>query len=85
MVLLFIVSAREQRDGADAEFAQFGAGWQVGAYCFQIHVPAARQRLAPEQGFVEVDQRAAPALEDRVNQVLRLELAGGGSSRRCAW
>lgn len=34
------------------------------------------QRLAPEQGFVEVDQRAALAFEDGVNQVSRLGLAG---------
>ena len=36
------------------------------------------QRLAPEQGFVQVDQHAAPAFGDGVNQVLRLGLAGGG-------
>ena len=74
----FIAGPGHQRRGADAEFAQFGAGRQVGAYGFQIHIPAARQRLAPEQGFVELNQRAAPALEDGVNQVLRLGLEGGG-------
>ena len=78
MVLVFIGCTRQQRHGADAEFAQLGAGWQVGMHSFQIDVSAARKWLAAEQGFVEVDQHAAPAFEDRANQLLRLEFAGGG-------
>ena len=76
MVLVLIIRVGQQRDSANAEFAQFGAGGQVGAHGFQIDVPAARQRLAPEQGFVEVDRRAVPAFEDGVNQVVRLGLEG---------
>ena len=69
MVFVFVRRASQQRYGANAEFAQFGAGRQVGSHGFQVHVPAARQRLAIEQDFVEVDRRAAQALKDRVNQV----------------
>ena len=34
MVLVFVGGTRQQRYGADGEFAQFGAGGQVGAYGF---------------------------------------------------
>jgi hypothetical protein len=34
-------------------------GWQLGAYRFEVHIPAAGQWFAPQQGAVQVDQRAA--------------------------
>lgn len=63
-----------------AEFVQFGVGRQVSAHSCQVHIPAVRLRLAPEPGFVRVDQRAAPAFEDGVDQVLRWGFSAGVQS-----
>jgi hypothetical protein len=35
----------------------FAAGGQLGAYRFEVHIPAAGQWFAPQQGAVQVDQR----------------------------
>jgi len=48
-------------------------------------VSAARERLVPEQGPVEVQQRAAAPLQERLHQVVRLRLAlGSPGNELCA-
>ena len=77
MVFVFIDGAGQQGHGANTELAQFPAGGQARAHSAQVDVPGARQRLAPQQRLVQVDHGAAAALEDGVDQVLRLRLEGG--------
>ena len=64
--------AGQQGDGANAEFPQLAARRQFSAHRFKVNIPATRQWLAPEQGTVKVDQRAAAALGYSLHQVVGL-------------
>ena len=75
-MVVFVVRARQQRNGANAEFTQFAAGRQLGAYRLEVDVPAACQGLAPEQGFVEVHEAAAAPVFDGLDEVYRLRFEG---------
>ena len=77
VVFVLVDRAGQQGHGADAEFAQLPAGGQARAHGAKVDVPGARQRLAPQQRLVQVDHGAAAALENGVDQVLRLRLEGG--------
>ena len=77
MVFVFVDGAGQQGHGANTELAQLPTGGQARAHGAQVDVPGAGQRLAPQQRLVQVDHGAAAALEDGVDQVLRLRLEGG--------
>ena len=78
VVVVFVLGAGQQRHGADRQLAQLATGGQLGAHGFQVHVPAARQRPAPQQGAVEVDEVAAPPRADGGHQFVGLRLGVGG-------
>jgi hypothetical protein len=81
VVVVFVFGARQQRHGANAQFPQLPAGGQLAAHRLEIDVPAARQRFAPQQRTVQVDQCATAARPDGVDQIGGLGFAFGGPVR----
>ena len=81
MVVVFVRCACEQSHSANAKFTQFAASWQARAHVFQIDIPSARNRFAPQQCSIEVEQRATSAGKYGVHHVLGLGFEFGGPSR----
>jgi len=77
VVAILVVGAGQQGHGANAQLTKLAAGRQSGAHRAQVDVPGPRQRLTPQQCLVEVDQGAAPACQDGIDQLLRLGFEGG--------
>ena len=81
MVVVFVVCAGYQRDRANCQFPQAAFNRQLSAHGLEIDIPAARQRLTPEQGMVQRGELAASASFNRRDEFARLGAEGGSPGR----
>src|SRR5689334_5581148 len=75
MVVVFVLRTGNQCDRANPKLAQLSAGRELCADAFEVNIPAACKRFAPQERTVQIQQLATAALLNSLHQLIWLRLS----------